>query len=853
MRGGPPSDGPGWSLRLQGPPELHRADGLHLPLVGKLAGALAYLALEGPTSRADLAGLLWPDVEPEHGRNSLVQALRRLRQWTGEELVTGRAVLQLRADLPVDVAQADAAHARGRLEDAHALLERGELLAHVELDDCPTYAEWLRLAREARLELRGAVWSQLSRLAEDKGRLTEALQWQERLVSLDPLDERACQRVMDLHLRQGNRHLALGAYDRYRALLHAELNAEPPRELTRMAQDIRDMAPQVTPSAASLPLTLLRPPVLVGRDPEWQQLLQAWHRGQILFLHGQPGVGKTRLALDFAWSQGEAIVVTGQVGDRGIPFSTLSRAFRTSLAASPQLHVPEWIRYELSRLFPEFRVGAAAPPLRGDDDRLRFYAAAYALQELLFAPGQCLVCDDLHLADEATLAYWAYMLAQLTPADGRGSLRVICTCRTAELQLEQRAFVQPFLDSGISVALEVKPLTALAVEELLQTLELPQVPSTAPALMETTGGNPLLVVETLRYLLRDDQSRLSPDALVGVPRIRDLLRAQVRQLSAPTQQVAQAAATLRHHFWPELVADILGTPLLGVLTAWEELEQAEVIEQDHFRHALLHETIYQDLPLPVRRLLHRRAARVLAQERGESGEAAALLAHHWKAGDEPLRAAPLYLQAAQNFTQLGRFREAARHYLDAAQQFESGGNLRAAFDARASIFERLWLHELTDTLADSAAWLRGKAVTVEQQLRAILALAVTALIADLDPARVLALCREALEITRAHRDEVPGTLELEVRRMVVEASTLTGDWSAVALQERAAQPLLPTLRGTYHEALFQFSVGRARLRLLADATQAQALALVADALALHGDVFGADQARRLSELARSLA
>lgn len=72
----------------------------------KAAGVLAYLALEGPTPRSKLAGLLWPESHERAARNNLVQSLRRLRGAAGGyEAVRGEGVLHLAQGLEAEVAQ----------------------------------------------------------------------------------------------------------------------------------------------------------------------------------------------------------------------------------------------------------------------------------------------------------------------------------------------------------------------------------------------------------------------------------------------------------------------------------------------------------------------------------------------------------------------------------------------------------------------------------------------------------------------------------------------------------------------------------------------------------------------------
>lgn len=119
---------------------------------------------------------------------------------------------------------------------------------------------------------------------------------------------------------------------------------------------------------AELPLAVLRPPVLVGREREWARMEQAWEAGQWIYITGEPGSGKTRLAFDFAASKGEYIVFSGRPGDRVQPWSVLTRMLKINNERTPELMrgLEPWVRREMSRLAPSspFPVRRSRHPCR---------------------------------------------------------------------------------------------------------------------------------------------------------------------------------------------------------------------------------------------------------------------------------------------------------------------------------------------------------------------------------------------------------------------------------------------------------------------------------------------------------
>jgi DNA-binding SARP family transcriptional activator len=138
-------------LRLLGPPLVETADGRRVALERRIAGLLAYLALEGETSRARLVELLWPDTDPDAARNALRQRLFQLKKRLGIELVQGTDVLALGEALAPDVPAAD------RQGTTMPLLDG------CDFADCDAFDDWLTVQRD---RLAGSVRAELASRAE---------------------------------------------------------------------------------------------------------------------------------------------------------------------------------------------------------------------------------------------------------------------------------------------------------------------------------------------------------------------------------------------------------------------------------------------------------------------------------------------------------------------------------------------------------------------------------------------------------------------------------------------------------------------------------------------------------------
>lgn len=254
-----------FQLVIRGPPGLHGPGGETWRPERKTLALLTYLALEGEATRPALVRLLWPDTPEGAARNNLVHLLRRLYRLTGAALVEGQETLTLSAHVGVDA----------RAPAGPDQLPAGLLLQGVEFDELPDFAEW-RLAWQERLDARELqALTQQAAGAEQRGDWPAALRAAALLLELDSLAEEHWRRAIRLHYLAGDRPAALATYHRCRDLLRRELDCDPEPETVALARriDQGERLPGPPPRGArELPLSMLRPPVLIGREAAWGQL-----------------------------------------------------------------------------------------------------------------------------------------------------------------------------------------------------------------------------------------------------------------------------------------------------------------------------------------------------------------------------------------------------------------------------------------------------------------------------------------------------------------------------------------------------------------------------------------------------
>jgi DNA-binding SARP family transcriptional activator len=761
-------EAPRWGLHLCGQGRVVAVAGPCVVLERRDAAMLARLAIEGPTARARVTALLWPDEPAQDVRGRLRQRIYALKRKLGVEPISGSSTLSISPALAwpgFDGEPLDAA-----------------LLGDDDYADLPEFAEWLSATRQRLQNLRRERLAGEASALEREGRLAEAIACAERLLVLEPLQEHAHRRLMRLHYLRGDRSSALLAFDRCEQALKDDVGATPSIEtLELLAQIERSQALTRPTQRRVVPVSVLRPPRLVGRDVEWSVLQAAWERGDAVVIVGEAGMGKTRLVDDLlqacAPAPGQALQASARPGDERVPYALLGRLLRAVLATRAQA-LPDGIQAELARLLPE--LPPAAQPavslvrtLTGAHDggaKARLVGALEAtFRDAVVAGLEAVALDDLHFADTASLE----MAQHLAGVPG---VRWLAAFRGAEIGPAAQGLVATLTTRLRAAPLVLQPLTRAQVAELLDSLGLvgagaldaDDTTEFAGVLHHRTGGNPLFLLETLKAwcLQREPNDEGARDAymLTRLPPSASALRLiekRIGLLSRDAVRLARCAAVAGQDFSVTLAAKVLDVNPLDLADAWTELESAQILSDGAFAHDLIFEAARASVPQPIARALHRRIAELMARE---GGAAPARLAAHWLCAGEELRAAPHLAEAGRQALRALRLREGI-DYLDQAQAiYGRAGDA----DAQCSLIDELIspamlasafdnVQRLVEQAARSASSDRQRAMT----LRSLASL----LEQRCEYERATETCREALAAALAACDRA---CELGARALLAQ-------------------------------------------------------------------------------------
>jgi TolB-like protein/DNA-binding SARP family transcriptional activator/Tfp pilus assembly protein PilF len=205
----------------------------------KLCGLLIYLADQRHVRRDVLSRMFWPDREPERAKRTLSQLVYEARRALGDDVLDSvgdeiAATDQLTCDT-VDFETAVNAN-----DPAGLALYRGSFLADYSLPDSNAIETWVDGRRAALARAHRKLRRSGLQLLIDAGDLDGALAMAQEWVQLDPFEDEAHHRVIELSNLTGARSSAIIHFEEYARRLKEELNVEPLDETTALVDRIRN-------------------------------------------------------------------------------------------------------------------------------------------------------------------------------------------------------------------------------------------------------------------------------------------------------------------------------------------------------------------------------------------------------------------------------------------------------------------------------------------------------------------------------------------------------------------------------------------------------------------------------------
>ncbi|MBE9001385.1 AAA family ATPase [Nostoc sp. LEGE 12447] len=656
------------------------ADGLPIQGINseRLQALLAFILLHRDTlqQRQQVAVHLWSDATDTDAKANLRRRLHELKQvipgvdrWLHIETKTIQWLCN--DNCHIDVAQFESIIAQSAsfalAAQIQALKQAATLYQGDLLPSC--YDDWIIPYREQMRQQAIAALDRLVTLQTTQEDNRPALFYAQQLQRIDPLYEPAYCHLMRLHAQQGDRASALRVYHQCMTTLQAELGVNPSPTTCKLYEELLllDDAPPLPTCTASTqtqapdffnlipipsPIAVTAELPLIGREAQWAAIVswrsqcQKQDRADLLWLLGEPGIGKTRLLEELA----KTVQSSGS-------YVLWGRGFEAEMLRPYGVWVDMFQAIGATKFLDELKslvlnVESAAILNRG---RLFDLAVQFITQLAETAP-VLVVLDDIQWLDETSISFLHYTVRLL---NRQKPVWFACAARKREIAGNKPAdkFIQTLHREHRICTVELTPL------DRQQTLALAQaVGYTADGdrIFTSSGGNPLFALEIVRAQAQADRT--------AVDTLETLIQGRLRQLDETTQELMPWMAALGHSFNPNTLAKVADCPIPRLLSAIDRLEQDGIIcpgsaisgeVSYNFAHDIVRQVAYEHFSEPRRRMIHTHIAQSLNAIATPTSPLINDVARHADLGSDHALAATACLQAAERCLRVFAYGEAA--------------------------------------------------------------------------------------------------------------------------------------------------------------------------------------------------
>ena len=681
-------------ILLLGPPAI-LDDDTPLKIQRRQARVLLFYLAGQPdgVSRGDLVSRLWKETSETDARKNLRELLSKLRS----ELPEPDAICtdQDRVWLDRELSYSDAFHFLSLVQPAVSFFgksrEKGILPENalnnleqaVSLWRSPFFLEgsvsltgnafddWFQSKSNSLEYYRLQSLERLTDHFSSTGDLDKAILYLNKALESDPLDEHLQEYLLALYYRAGRITDAQSYYRYLKDLYQRELEEVPPEILQLTIKET------IQPNAGGSRKSQLTdktgnpiPSGFIGRSNELELMEKYYIEGGVVFVLGEVGSGKTHFIRHFCSSlkaKQRTFYVTCHEDEVNQPLQPFIHLIRNHFKQEDFESLDELSQNALSLILPDFTPKNKNTTILEDipletSRELLFEAIYQLLIKNIRGNRAIIVMENINWIDSDSIDALMYLSRS---GFYKENAFLILTSRIEMENLKARFLIRDDDRHKFIPRIEIKPFTLQEIGLMARNvLGRDADQAFIKKLQTATGGNPLLIRETLATLLEteEDHSSLDINNIRISEKLTSAIDEKVEMLDNLSKEILGAAAVCGTEFQYDILEFLDICPDKDLVRILEELESkqfihslasSEGIGRYSFNHSFSRDSLLTHLSPARLCYLNEKIARAKIKLRGnQSRRQASVIARHFEMGGKPLEAFQYWMKAAQSAREL---------------------------------------------------------------------------------------------------------------------------------------------------------------------------------------------------------
>lgn len=682
-------------IHLLGSPEILWND-THIEIKRRIPRSMMYYlaTFSAPVQRTTMMNIFWPDNDEHSAREAFRDNLSKLRKSMPDPEVIRANHLSVSLNLslarvdylefqkyltqigqqpwliPDDIPLPDSL--LKLLVQAASLWRSPHLMDGAAIHGSPLLEEWLMILEQNSTHRRDRVYQRLIAHYLAMCDYESMLYWLEKALAADQINE-------DLHLlkletlaKSGHRSEALNYAAFVQDLFQREYNEQPSNAFISAYQRIKNEQEQQNNTREITEKKLVTSNVpFVGRKTDLEEMNFAYQNGLVLTIDGDIGSGKTRLVQEFYRRLQPAprlLVAPCNATISGIPYRPFIEMIRSGITPEELEQLPSNDHEWLSKIDPSFRLNgkeSLAATRRKSIETLPWIPEAiyHLCQQVSASQKLLLLLENAESSDEATIR----TLELMAENDFFGQqVSLVVTFDKAGRNKKLNHFLVELAQKNKLKRLTLEPLDPQEIRELVGMITAREENDEwIKYIEEHIGGNPLMIIETLRAAAFAPSGMDRLHYFSYVPgSIRGILRERYQDLTPAMQTLTSLAAISEPYVDYDILAQASQLSAAEVENALDELESSGILISHEdlaqhrltytFRQKIFREVVLMEMSATRKKLLHHRVG--LALEKFHQTDLEVyypILAEHNEAAGDLENAFQYWYKSAQYARQVG--------------------------------------------------------------------------------------------------------------------------------------------------------------------------------------------------------